>query len=108
MDLMSAKAKKGKKAEMGEERWDLRIYVAGETPKMTEAINNLQAICNEHLKGRYTVEVVDLLKHPQLAAGEQILAIPTVVRKLPEPVKRLIGDLTIREKVIVGLDIRTK
>lgn len=105
---MTTNAKKGKKAEADETQWDLRIYVAGETPKMKAAIKNLKNVCNEYLKGRCTVEVVDLLKHPQLAAGEQILAIPTVVRKLPEPVKRLIGDLTITEKVIVGLDIRTK
>ena len=104
---MVANAKKGKKSDESEERWDLRIYVAGETPKMLDAIKNLRNICNEHLKGRCTIEIIDLLKHPQLAAGEQILAIPTVVRKLPEPVKRLIGDLTITEKVIVGLDIRT-
>jgi circadian clock protein KaiB len=105
---IAANKKKDKKSDDSEERWDLRIYVAGESEKMTAAIQNLKKICNEHLKGRCTIEVVDLLKHPQLAAGEQILAIPTVVRKLPEPVKRLIGDLTITEKVIVGLDIRTK
>lgn len=105
---MVTNTKKAKKVELGEERWDLRIYVAGETPKMLDAVKNLKKVCDEYLKGRCTVEVVDLLKHPQLAAGEQILAIPTVVRKLPEPVKRLIGDLTITEKVVVGLDIRTK
>jgi circadian clock protein KaiB len=105
---MATNTKKRKKAESGEERWDLRIYVAGDSPKMNDAIKKLKEVCDEHLKGRCTIEVIDLLKHPQLAAGEQILAIPTVVRKLPEPVKRLIGDLTITEKVIVGLDIRTK
>ena len=98
------KAKKAKKA--GEEFWDMRIYVAGETPKMLEAIKNLKQVCEEHLKGQCSIEVIDLLKHPQLAAGEQILAVPTVIRKLPEPVKRLIGDLSITEKVIVGLDIK--
>lgn len=103
---MATKNIKGKKGKDGEEFWDLRIYVAGETPKMQEAVQNLKKICDEHLKGRFSIEVIDLLKNPQLAAGEQILAIPTVIRKLPEPVKRLIGDLSISEKVIVGLDIR--
>ena len=104
MATKDSKAKKAKKA--GEEFWDMRIYVAGETPKMLEAIKNLKQVCKEHLKGQCTIEVIDLLKHPQLAAGEQILAVPTVIRKLPEPVKRLIGDLSITEKVIVGLDIK--
>jgi circadian clock protein KaiB len=103
---MTMNAGKEKKTKDGEEFWDLRIYVAGETPKMREAVKNLESICSEHLKGRCSIEIVDLMKNPQLAAGEQILAIPTVIRKLPEPVKRLIGDLSIREKVIVGLDIR--
>jgi circadian clock protein KaiB len=99
---------KVKKTKNSPKEWDLRIYVAGETPKMLAAIENLKKVCNEHLKDNFTIEVIDLLKNPQLAAGEQILAIPTVVRKLPEPVKRLIGDLSVTEKVIVGLDIRTK
>jgi circadian clock protein KaiB len=103
---MTTKAGKEKKDKDADEFWDLRIYVAGETPKMREAIKNLESICDEHLKGRCSIEIVDLMKNPQLAAGEQILAIPTVIRKLPEPVKRLIGDLSIKEKVIVGLDIR--
>jgi len=104
---MPMSTKKNKKQEANEEFWDLRIYVAGETPKMQEAVQNLKKICAEYLPGRCSVEVIDLLKNPQLATGEQILAIPTVIRKLPEPVKRLIGDLSITEKVIVGLDIRT-
>lgn len=91
-----------------DERWDLRIYVAGETPKMRAAVENLKKVCEEYLEGRYSIEVIDLKEHPQLAAGEQILAIPTVVRKLPPPIKRLIGDLTVTEKVVVGLDIRTR
>ena len=103
---MTSRISKGKTMKDGEEFWDLRIYVAGETPKMQEAVRKLQKICDEHLSGRCSIEVVDLIKNPQLAAGEQILAIPTVIRKLPEPVKRLIGDLTIEEKVIVGLDIK--
>ncbi|WP_424356925.1 circadian clock KaiB family protein [Methanocella sp. MCL-LM] len=88
--------------------WDLRIYVAGETPKSRDAIANLRKVCEEYLKGRYTIEVIDLLKHPQLAAEEQIFAVPTVVRKLPEPLKKLIGDMSATEKVLVGLDIKPK
>ncbi|BAI62203.1 KaiB homolog [Methanocella paludicola SANAE] len=103
---MTARISKSKKAKEVEEFWDLRIYVAGETPKMQQAVKNLEKICDEHLKGRCSIEIIDLMKNPQLAAGEQILAIPTVIRKLPEPVKRLIGDLSIHEKVIVGLDIK--
>ncbi|HTY91219.1 MAG TPA: circadian clock KaiB family protein [Methanocella sp.] len=105
---MTSRISKGKMMKDGEEFWDLRIYVAGETPKMQDSVRKLQKICDEHLNGRYSIEVIDLMKNPQLAAGEQILAIPTVIRKLPEPVKRLIGDLTIEEKVIVGLDIKKK
>lgn len=105
---MTTRTNKSKKAKEVEEFWDLRIYVAGETPKMQQAVKNLEKICDEHLKGRFTIEIIDLMKNPQLAAGEQILAIPTVIRKLPEPVKRLIGDLSIQEKVIVGLDIKKK
>jgi circadian clock protein KaiB len=86
--------------------WDLRLYVAGETARSKAAIENLQKICEEHLKDRYNIEVIDLMKNPQLAAGEQIFAVPTLIRKLPEPMKRLIGDLSSTEKVLVGLDIR--
>ncbi len=89
-----------------EKEWELRLYVAGETAKSRAAIENLLKICEEHLKGRYHIEVIDLMKSPQLAAGEQIFAVPTLIRKLPEPVKRLIGDLSSTEKVLVGLDIR--
>jgi circadian clock protein KaiB len=83
----------------------LRLYVAGQTPKSVLALANLKKICEEHLQNAYTLEVVDLLKNPQLAKGDQILAIPTVVRKLPEPMRRIIGDLSNTEKVIVGLDL---
>jgi circadian clock protein KaiB len=86
--------------------WDLRLYVAGRTPKSVAAFVNLKRICEEHLQGRYHVEVIDLLEHPQLAKGDQILAIPTLVRKLPEPLKRIIGDLSNEERVLVGLDLR--
>lgn len=85
---------------------ELRLYVAGETPRSVAALNNLRKICEEHLKGRYRIEVIDLLINPQLARGDQILAIPTLVRKLPAPVRRIIGDLSQTERVLVGLDLR--
>ena len=87
--------------------YDLRLYVAGQTPKSLTAIVNLKKLCEEHLHGQYRIEVIDLQKNPQLAAGDQILAIPTLVRKLPEPIKKIIGDLSSEEKVLVGLDVRT-
>ena len=83
----------------------LRLYVAGQTPKSMTAFANLKNICEEHLAGRYKIEVVDLLKNPTLASGDQILAIPTLVRKLPEPVRKIIGDLSNTERVLVGLDL---
>lgn len=88
------------------EHYNLRLYVAGQTPKSTAAVANLRRICEEHLAGRYTVEVIDLLVQPQLAAGDQILAVPTLVRRLPAPLKRVIGSLANTERVLVGLDIR--
>jgi circadian clock protein KaiB len=88
------------------EIWELRLYVAGQTPKSLKAFANLKRICEEHLEGRYRIEVIDLMLNPQLAKGDQILAIPTLVRKLPEPVKQIIGDLSNTEKVLVGLDLR--
>ena len=87
-------------------KWNLRLYVAGQTPKSRTAFANLTKICEEHLAGRYTIEVVDLIEHPQLAKGDQIFALPTLVRKLPEPIKKIIGDLSNTEKVLVGLDIQ--
>ncbi|MDW5316419.1 circadian clock protein KaiB [Rhizobium sp. PL01] len=86
--------------------YNLRLYVAGKTPKSIAALNNLQKICEEHLAGRYRIEVVDLLENPQLAAGDQILAVPTLVRRLPPPLKRIIGNLSDSERVLVGLDLR--
>ena len=83
----------------------LRLYVAGQTPKSMTAFANLKNICEEHLAGRYQIEVVDLLKNPTLARGDQILAIPTLVRKLPEPVRKIIGDLSNTERVLIGLDL---
>ncbi len=86
----------------------LRLYVAGKTPKSIAAMDNLKKICEEHLAGQYQLQVVDLLENPQLARGDQILAIPTLVRKLPLPVRRIIGDLSNTERVLVGLDLRNK
>ena len=100
--------KKGKKPKAGstDEIWNLRLYVAGQTQKSITAFANLKKICEEHLAGKYRIEVIDLLKNPQLAKGDQIIAIPTLVRKLPEPIKKIIGDLANTERVLVGLDIR--
>ncbi len=89
-----------------DEAWNLKLYVAGQTPKSVAAFSNLKKICEEHLKGQYKIEVVDLLQNPQLAKGDQILAIPTLVRKLPVPVRKIIGDLSNTERVLVGLDLR--
>jgi circadian clock protein KaiB len=91
-----------------EERWDLRLYVAGHTPKSLAAFANLKVICEEHLKGKYQLEVIDLLKNPQLAKGDQIVALPTLVRRLPEPVRKIIGHLSDAEKVLVGLQLRPR
>lgn len=88
------------------ESYELRLYVAGQTPKCLAAFSNLKTICEEHLQGRYHIEIIDLLETPALARGDQILAVPTLVRKLPEPVRRIIGDLSNTERVLVGLDIR--
>jgi circadian clock protein KaiB len=88
------------------EVWQLRLYVAGQTPRSIAAFANLKRICEEHLAGRYNIEVVDLVKHPQLAAGDQILAIPTLVRKLPQPLRKIVGDLRDTERTLVGLQIR--
>lgn len=88
------------------DKWDLRLYVAGQSPRSLTAFANLKKICEEHLQGRYNIEVVDLVKHPQLAAGDQILAIPTLVRKLPQPLRKIVGDLRDTEKALVGLQLR--
>ena len=88
------------------EVWNLRLYVAGQSPKSIAAVANLKKICDEHLPDRYSIEVIDLLKNPQLAAGDQIVAIPTLVRKLPEPIRRIIGDLSDTERTLVGLQLR--
>ena len=90
------------------EAYQLRLYVAGQTPKSALAFTNLKKICEEHLQGRYEIEIIDLLENPQLARGDQILALPTLVRRLPEPIKKIIGDLSNTERVLVGLDLRVR
>jgi circadian clock protein KaiB len=92
--------------EENEKAWELRLYVAGKTTKSVDALSNLKKYCEEHLQGQYKIEVIDLLVNPQLAEGDQILAIPTLVRKVPEPIRKIIGDLSNEEKVLVGLNIR--
>ena len=97
---------KSRTAQRDTVTFDLRLYVAGQTTKSLTAFANLQRICETHLAGQYRIEVVDLIKNPRLAAGDQILAVPTVVRRLPEPIKKIIGDLSNEERVLVGLDVR--
>lgn len=94
------------KTGISETTWELRLYIAGHTSKSIEAIANLKKICEEHLGGKYKIEIIDLLQNPQLARGDQILAIPTLVRRLPPPVRKIIGDLSNTERVLVGLNIR--
>lgn len=100
-------AAKVKTAAVETEIWNLRLYVAGQTPRSLTAFSNLKKICEQHLPGRYEIEVVDLMKNPQLAHSDQIVALPTLVRKLPEPIKRVIGDLSNIEKVMVGIDMES-
>jgi circadian clock protein KaiB len=100
-----------KRPESGSRRrsaklWQLRLYVAGQTPKSLAAFSNLKRLCESHLNSRYSIEVIDLLEQPQLSKGDQILAIPTLVRKLPQPVRKIIGDLSNTNRVLVGLDLR--
>ncbi len=90
------------------EDFALRLYVAGQTPKAVRAFSNLRKICEEHLQGRYSIEVIDLVENPQLGRGDQILALPTLVRRLPTPIKKIIGDLSNTERVLVGLDLRPR
>lgn len=87
-------------------KWELRLYVAGKTPKSVAALENLKRLCEEHLPGQYTIEVVDLIVHPQLAKGDEIIAIPTLIRKLPAPIRRVIGDMSNAERALVGLQLR--
>lgn len=97
--------KKTTKVKTAKDEWILRLYVAGNTPKCIAAFNNLKKICEEQLKGKYQIEVIDLIENPQLSRDDQILAVPTLVRKLPVPVRKIIGDLSNTERVLVGLDI---
>lgn len=94
--------------EEGDPLWELRLYVAGQTARSVAALANLRRLCEQHLAGRYTIEVIDLMVTPQLARGEQIVALPTLVRKLPEPIRKIVGDLSNTEKVLVGLQLRPK
>jgi circadian clock protein KaiB len=90
------------------ETWELRLYIAGPSAKSLTAFSNLKRLCEEHLRGRYSIEVVDLLEKPQLAKGEEIVAIPTLVRRLPEPIRKIVGDLSNAEKTLVGLQLRPR
>jgi circadian clock protein KaiB len=101
-----AKAAANDAGGKGAAEWQLRLYVAGQTAKSIAALDNLKRVCETHLAGRYTIEVVDLLVNPRLAAGDQILAVPTLVRKFPEPICKIIGDLSNEERVLVGLDVQ--
>ena len=105
MKTKAARTGKGK-SQAPKDFWKLRLYIAGETARSLAALENLQKICDEHLTGKYQVEVVDLLKNPHLAEGDQILAVPTLVRRLPPPLKKIIGDLSNTQRVLVGLDLR--
>ncbi len=102
-----AAARTAGKPRAREVQWDLRLYVAGRTPKSETAFSNLERICETHLKGQYRIEVIDVRKNPQRARGDQIVALPTLVRKLPEPMRKIIGDLSREERVLVGLDLRS-
>ena len=105
---MTTTIKNGKRKQTAtSDYWNLRLYIAGETSRSIAALSNLQAICDQHLSGKYHIEIIDLVKSPQLAAGDQILAVPTLVRRLPPPLKKIIGDLSNTERVLVGLDLRT-
>jgi circadian clock protein KaiB len=99
-------SKKSAQSEISDQLWDLRLYVAGQSARSLAALANLKKICEENLSGRYNIEIVDLLQHPQLAAGDQIVAIPTLVRKLPQPLRRIVGDLRDTERALVGLQLR--
>ena len=103
---MSTRTKKSSPPKAPKAEFQLRLYVAGQTPKSAAALANLKRICETHLAGRYEIEVIDLLVNPKLAAGDQILAVPTLVRHLPEPIKKIIGDLSNEERVLVGLDVQ--
>ncbi len=100
------KSNKASAKKVESKKWELRLYIAGNTPRSMTALSNLKKYCAEHMGDQYSIEIIDLLVHPQLAAGDQILAVPTLVRKIPVPVRKIIGDLSNEDKVLVGLDIR--
>src|SRR5436190_1433400 len=102
------KGKAGQDGKNDGEFWELRLYVAGQTPKSVTAFSNLKRLCEEHMAEKYHIEIIDLLENPSLAKGDQILAIPTLVRKLPQPILKIIGDLSNTERVLVGLDIKPR
>ena len=104
----SKRPAKPRKTKANLEFFDLRLYIAGQTARSLAALANLQRICDEHLEGRYRLEVIDLRERPQLARGDQIFALPTLVRKLPEPIRKLVGDLSDTERALVGLDLRPR
>jgi len=106
MNTKTPKRRESKSSGRPEKVWQLRLYVAGQTPKSLTAFANLKQICEDHLKGQYCIEVIDLVERPLLSRGDQIVAIPTLVRKLPVPVRKIIGDLSDTERVLVGLDLR--
>jgi len=106
MKSMTVKSRATAPRPRADKLWQLRLYVAGQTPKSLTAFSNLKQICETHLSGRRSIEKIDLVEHPQLSKGDQILAIPTLVRKLPMPVRKIIGDLSDTERVLVGLDLR--
>ncbi len=101
-------AKKGNGQPRKKTTWELRLYVAGQTPKSVAAFANLKRICEEHLQGQYHIEVVDLLENPQLSRNDEIIALPTLVRKLPPPIRKIVGDLSNTERVLVGLQLRSR
>src|SRR5688572_20798369 len=105
---MKRAARTGRKPRAREAHWELRLYIAGQTQKSINAIANLTRICEQHLRNQYHIEVIDLLKNPQLGRGDQILAVPTLVRKIPEPMRKIIGDLSNEQRVLVGLDVRER
>lgn len=106
--MKKSAAKKTARKKPATDEWILRLYVAGRSARAIAALRNLEAICEEHLAGRYRIEVIDLLEQPQLARGDQIVAVPTLVRHLPPPMKKIIGDLSNEERVLVGLDLRPR
>ena len=108
MKAKSRRTGKPRKTKANLDFFDLRLYIAGQTARSLAALANLQRICDEHLEGRYRLEVIDLLERPQLARGDQIFALPTLIRKLPEPMRKLVGDLSDTERALVGLDLRPR